>query len=125
MSDAIHTFPKDFKWGTASASHQVEGNNTNNQWWHWEQAPGRIIDGDKSGLACDWWNNAEADFDRMAEMGLNAHRLSLEWSRIEPREGHFDQGALDRYRAMLLGLAPARHRADGDAAPLHQPPLAG
>ncbi len=104
MSDAIHYFPRDFKWGTASSSHQVEGNNTNNQWWQWEQTPGRIIDGYTSGRACDWWSNAEADFDRMVDMGLNAHRLSLEWSRIEPREGYFDQGALDRYRAMLLGL---------------------
>jgi beta-glucosidase len=104
MSDATHYFPKDFKWGTASSSHQVEGDNTNNQWWLWEQVPGHIVEGYTSGPACDWWNNAESDFDRMADMGLNAHRLSLEWSRIEPREGHFDQNAIDRYRQMLLGL---------------------
>ena len=48
--------------------------------------------------------NAEDDFDRMIDLGLNAHRLSIEWSRIEPREGKFDSAALDRYRAMLLGL---------------------
>jgi beta-glucosidase len=97
-------FPRDFKWGAATAAHQVEGNNTNNQWWPWEMQPGRIENNDKSGLACNWWRDAESDFDRMVEMGLNTHRLSVEWSRIEPREGRFDSAALDRYRAMLLGL---------------------
>lgn len=97
-------FPPNFLWGTASAAHHVEGNNTNNQWWAFEQQPGAIWHGDGSGLACDWWRNAEADFDRMAEMGLNAHRLGLEWSRIEPEPGRFDHAAIDRYREMLDGL---------------------
>ena len=104
MSDFTMHFPRDFKWGTATAAHHVEGNNTNNQWWAWEQVEGHIIDNDKSGIACDWWNNAERDFDLMAEMGLNAHRLSVEWSRIEPTQGVFDEDAIDRYRQMLLGL---------------------
>ena len=104
MSDFTLNFPKDFRWGTATAAHQVEGQNTNNQWWHWEQTHGRIANNDSSGRAADWWENAEDDFDRMVAMGLNAHRLSVEWSRIEPREGMFDSAALDRYRAMLLGL---------------------
>ena len=104
MSDAIHYFPKDFRWGTATSAHQVEGNTTNNQWWVWEQQAGNIRTGDRVGLACDWWRNAEADFDRMVELGLNAHRLSIEWSRIEPAEGRFDDAAIGRYRQMLLGL---------------------
>jgi beta-glucosidase len=104
MPTATFHFPKDFRWGTATAAHQVEGNNTNNQWWVWEQQPGRIENGDRSGQACDWWNGTDADFDRMAAMGLNAHRLSVEWSRIEPREGVFDHAAIDRYRQMLRGL---------------------
>jgi beta-glucosidase len=104
MSNFHMHFPKDFRWGTATAAHQVEGNNTNNNWWAWEQGEGHILNNDKSGLACDWWNNAERDFDLMAEMGLNAHRLSVEWSRIEPQQGFFDDAALGRYREMLLGL---------------------
>ena len=104
MADATFYFPADFKWGTATAAHQVEGQNTNNQWWAWEQAPGHIQNGDRSGDACGWWQDAEPDFDRMVEMGCNAHRLSIEWSRIEPREGRFDSAAIDRYRAMLLSL---------------------
>jgi len=104
MPEATFHFPADFRWGTATAAHQVEGNNTNNDWWAWEQEEGRIKEGHRSGLACNWWENAEADFDRAAELGQNAHRLSVEWSRVEPREGYFDDAALDRYRAMLRAL---------------------
>jgi beta-glucosidase len=104
MPKATFYFPKDFRWGTATSSHQVEGNNTNNDWWAWEQQPGRIQDGSRSGLACNWWENAEADLDRAAEMGTNAHRLSIEWSRVEPRPGVFDQEALDRYQQIVQAL---------------------
>jgi beta-glucosidase len=104
MSKATFYFPKDFRWGTATSSHQVEGNNVNNDWWAWEQEPGRILDGTRSGLACNWWENAEEDLDRAAEMGTNAHRLSIEWSRVEPQPGLFDEDSLDRYRQILLAL---------------------
>ncbi len=97
-------FPKGFRWGTATSAHQVEGNLTNNDWWAAEQAGGYVYRNQASGLACDWWNRAEEDFDRMAEMNQNAHRLSVEWSRIEPSPGHWDEDALARYREMLQGL---------------------
>lgn len=98
------TFPDGFLWGTATAAHQVEGYCTNNDWWRFEQRPGAIWRGDRSGPACGWWQNAERDFDLMAAMGHNTHRLSLEWSRIEPRDGVFDPAAISRYREMLMGL---------------------
>lgn len=101
---ASKRFPAGFLWGTATSAHQVEGQNDNNQWRDWEQRPSQIWHGDRSGNACGWWRSAEADFDRAAALGQNAHRLSIEWSRIEPRAGAFDQAALDRYRAMLQGL---------------------
>lgn len=102
MIDATYHFPRGFLWGCATASHQVEGNNTNNQWWQWEQA-GRTID--KSGLACDWWGGRwREDFDRAAEGHENAQRLSVEWSRIEPEPGKWDEEALEKYRNMLRGL---------------------
>jgi beta-glucosidase len=104
MPNATYHFPPNFKWGVATASHQVEGSNENNQWWAWEQEEGRIKQGHTSGLACNWWENAEADFDRAADMGLNALRLSIEWSRVEPEPGTFDDAALERYREMLKGL---------------------
>ncbi len=103
MADELR-FPPGFRWGTASSSYQTEGNNSNNQWSLYEQQPGAIRHGDRSGLACDWWSNAERDFDHMQRLGLNAHRLSIEWSRVEPSPGEIDHAALDRYRAMVGGL---------------------
>jgi len=104
IADRKLPFPEGFLWGTATAAHQVEGNNVNNDWWAFERRPGTIWHGDRSGLACDWWHNAEVDFDLMAGMGHNTHRLSVEWSRIEPEEGTFDPAAIARYREMLTGL---------------------
>jgi beta-glucosidase len=99
----ILRFPKGFLWGTASAAHQVEGGTTNNQWYRWEQQ-GHILSGDTCGNACDWWQRAEQDFALAEQMENNALRLSLEWSRLEPTEGHWDSAAFDRYRAMLGNL---------------------
>ena len=96
-------FPKRFLWGVSTAAHQVEGGNDNNQWSAWEAA-GRIRSGERSGLACNWWNDAERDFDLACDLGLNALRLSVEWSRIEPRRGEWNVAALQRYRQMLLEL---------------------
>lgn len=105
MAQATIHFPRGFLWGTATASHQVEGNNTNNDWWAWEQQSGRIQNGDRSGLACDWWNGRwREDFDRAAGCGQNAHRMSIEWSRVQPTPDRWDEAALDRYREMMRGL---------------------
>jgi beta-glucosidase len=90
-------------WGTASAAYQNEGNSTNNQWYRWDQQ-GHILTGEHIGKAADWWERAEEDFERAEQMENNALRLSIEWSRIEPSEGHWDSAALDRYRAMLIDL---------------------
>jgi beta-glucosidase len=97
-------FPAGFLWGTATSAYQVEGDNSNSQWSEWEQLPGKIWRGDRSGLACDWWRNAEQDFALMQQMHMQTHRLSIEWSRIEPRPGQFSSAAIDRYRRMLSDL---------------------
>ncbi len=105
MAQATFHFPRGFLWGTATASHQVEGNNTNNNWWAWEQQPGRIRQGHKSGAACDWWGGRwRDDFERAAETGQNAHRFSVEWSRIQPTPDKWDEASLDRYREMARNL---------------------
>jgi beta-glucosidase len=111
VASATMTFPPDFLWGTATSAYQVEGTNENSDWWAWEAESGRILEGHRSHLACDWWQNAERDLDLAAELGTNAHRLSLEWSRIEPEPSVFDQEAIERYREILqycrkLGLEP-------------------
>jgi beta-glucosidase len=97
-------FPEGFLWGASTASHQVEGNNDNNDWWDWEQIPGKIHDGSRSGLACDQWNRYEQDFDLAKALHNNAHRLSLEWSRIEPSEGVWNPEAIEHYRKVLGAL---------------------
>ena len=104
MAQGTMIFPPDFRWGTATASFQVEGHTTNSDWWTWEQEPGRILHNQRSGQACNWWEDAEADLDRAAALGNNAHRLSVEWSRIEPEPSVFDKEALNRYREILQAM---------------------
>ena len=104
MAQATMFFPADFLWGTATSAYQVEGDNRNSDWWHWEKQENTILNGSRSGRACDWWANAEADLERAAAMGTNAHRLSLEWSRIEKEPSAFDDEALARYREILEAM---------------------
>ncbi len=102
MPQATYHFPKGFLWGTATAAHQVEGGNANNNWSQWEEA-GRAVH--KAGLAADWQGGRwREDFDRAAETGQNAHRFSIEWSRVQPTPDRWDEDALERYRLMARGL---------------------
>ena len=100
------TFPDRFLRGTATAAHQIEGGNVNNDWWTMEHDPtsGCV---DASGDACDSFNRYPEDIALIADLGLGAYRFSLEWSRIEPEEGEFSLVALDHYRRM----AAACHEA--------------
>jgi len=105
MTAGIYYFPKGFLWGTATAAYQVEGRNQNATWYAWEQEEGRIAEGHTAGLACDWWGGRwREDFDRAQAGNQNAHRLSIEWSRIQPAQDRWDESALDHYRDMLIGL---------------------
>ena len=99
MSETI-TFPDGFLWGTATAAHQVEGGNWNNDWWMWEHDPGSPAV-EPSGDACDHFWRYPADIAQLADLGFGAYRFSLEWSRIEPEEGEFSIAALDHYRRMI------------------------
>jgi len=105
MVKGTYYFTKDFLWGTATAAAQVEGTNNLNTWSAWEQEEGRILNQDRAGLACDWWGGRwREDFDRAQAGAQNAHRLSIEWSRIQPAPDRWNEDALDRYREMLIGL---------------------
>lgn len=97
-------FPDGFLWGSATSSHQVEGGNANNEWWDWEKTPGHILDGTVSGRACDHYTRYEEDFDIAKSLHQNAHRLSVEWSRIEPEEGKWDMDEVIHYRRVLEAL---------------------
>jgi beta-glucosidase len=106
----------DFLWGSATSSHQVEGNCTNNNWYAFESAVAedgrpRILNGQKAGLACDHWNRYEEDIRLMQALHLNAYRFSIEWSKVEPEPGKFDDKALDHYvqvvdALLAAGIAP-------------------
>jgi beta-glucosidase len=104
------SFPNGFLWGTATAAHQVEGGNTNNDWWLHEHTPGTAANV-SSGDACDHFWRYPDDIKALADLGFGAYRFSLEWSRIEPAEGEFSRNALDHYRRMIAscrenGLLP-------------------
>ena len=95
-------FPENFLWGTSMAAHQVEGNNTNSDWWEWEQKhqpPEK-----RSGDAADQYNRYEEDFQNAKDLHLNAQRISIEWARIEPKPGEFDQMQIEHYRKVLKSL---------------------
>lgn len=101
-------FPKNFLWGTATSGHQVEGNNFND-WSEWEKSEKRIKDLKNpeeyiSGRACDHYNLFEQDFDLAKQLNQNAHRFSIEWSRIEPEQGNFNQEEIEHYRRVILSL---------------------
>jgi beta-glucosidase len=103
-------FPPGFIWGTATAAHQVEGGNWNNDWWAWEHTKGSPCQ-EPSGDACDHYHRYRDDLDLLAGLGFRAYRFSLEWSRIEPEDGEFSRAALDHYRRVCAaclerGLAP-------------------
>jgi beta-glucosidase len=97
-------FPDGFLWGAATAAHQVKGNNVHSDWWQAEQA-GLLPH--RSESACNSWIVWREDIRLLKEIGLNAYRLSVEWARIEPERGQFDQGALDTYKEQLEALKNA------------------
>jgi len=98
------TFPKGFLWGAASSAHQVEGGNTHNDWWTWEQDGGHIKNDEVSGNATDHYHRFCEDFDLAKQLGQRIHRLSVEWSRIEPEPGKFNRKAIAHYHDVFDAL---------------------
>lgn len=128
-----YEFPAEFLWGAATSSHQVEGN-THNDWSEWEHAKANqlsktarerlhsesvAVSGQKhdvippealtaenyiSGIAADHFNRYEEDFDLAKSLGHNTHRFSIEWSRIEPEEGKWNQEAIEHYVQVVAAL---------------------
>lgn len=119
-------FPKNFYFGAATSAHQVEGG-THNDWSEWEienakiknqnatlmDYPDYIVQGYPSplqkenyisGIACDHYHRYEEDFDIAKQLGHNAHRFSIEWSRVEPEEGKFDEKEIEHYRMVIRAL---------------------
>jgi beta-glucosidase len=93
MSEILK-FPDGFLWGTATSAYQVEGGILNCEWS--EKYP--------VGRACNHYHLYEKDFDLMKKLNQTAFRFSIEWSRIEPKEGEFDKAEIEHYRKVLLAL---------------------
>jgi len=118
-------FPNGFLWGAATSSHQVEGGTLNN-WSEWEKKNASRLSEEAgsywqdwqrkkfpemfdpqnyiSDRACDHYNRYEEDFDLAKSLGHNTHRFSIEWSRIEPEEGKFNEEGIEHYRKVLEAL---------------------
>jgi beta-glucosidase len=94
------TAPQGFWWGTAISAHQSEGNNVNSDFWLAENVKPTIFK-EPSGDACDSYHRYAEDIGLAADLGFNAHRFGIEWSRIEPEEGQFSQAELDHYFRVL------------------------
>jgi beta-glucosidase len=109
-SDLGRALSSGFLLGTATAAHQIEGGNTNNDWWDWEHGSfddGRphIHDGDTSETAAlSWGRFSTVDLPAMKQLGVNAYRFSVEWSRLEPSPGAWDVDAAEAYRAFAADL---------------------
>lgn len=99
---ATIAFPKHFLWGSATSAYQVEGDNIYTDWWEWEQThqPPHL----RSGKAAQQYHLYEQDFQLAKKLSHNAHRLSIEWSRIEPYQGEFQLEAIDHYKKVLKSL---------------------
>lgn len=100
----LDQFPRDFRWCVASSAHQIEGYNQFSDWWAFEQKPGSIHDGSVSGPACDHWNRVEEDTRLLEELGVRMYRFSIEWAKIEPSQGVFDDVAIEHYRKEIALL---------------------
>jgi beta-glucosidase len=98
------SFPKNFIWGTATAAHQIEGNNENTNWGEWEKQPGRIKDGSNAKVAVDGWNRSSDDVKLMKDLGVNSYRFSLAWNKIEPAHGKISEDALKHYDDLINEL---------------------
>jgi beta-glucosidase len=98
MSELV--FPAGFMWGAAVSAHQTEGGNSNSDWWEWELRPGTPC-AEPSAAAIDQYNRYGHDVALLGGLGFNTYRFSVEWARIEPSEGVFDEKELKHYRRMV------------------------
>ncbi len=112
MSSQFISFPKDFLWGAATSSFQIEGSPladgaAKSNWYEWTKTPGRIADGTDGDVACDHYHNYKADVALMKLMGLKSYRFSLSWPRIIPERGRVNEKAIEFYRNLIHELNQA------------------
>ena len=94
------SLPKTFLVGASTAAHQVEGNNIHSDYWAQEHMEYTSFN-EPSGEACDHYHRYAEDIKLMAKAGLNAYRFSIEWARVEPKPGEFDEAEIKHYRDVI------------------------
>ncbi len=99
---AAKEFPHGFRWGAATAGHQVEGNDTASDTWLLEHVKPTAF-AEAAGDACNSFELWREDLDLVRSLGLNSYRFSVEWSRIEPEPGEYSTAMLDHYLRMVEG----------------------
>jgi beta-glucosidase len=99
VNQVHNAFPPDFLIGAATAGHQIEGGNVASDCWALEQVPDTVFR-ERSGDAVDFYHRWPQDVAMAAELGLQALRFSVEWSRVEPVPGVFSRAELDHYRRL-------------------------
>lgn len=105
MSEPLE-FPEDFTFGVATAAYQVEGG-IENDWADWERAGKCKEPGARCGRAVEHWERFFDDVPLISRLGATAYRLSIEWARVEPVRGRWDDAAWDGYRQRLEALVKA------------------
>lgn len=131
MEQKQNNFPKGFFWGASTASHQVEGGN-HNQWTVWELANAKDLaqtahqrlswlptweeikdqaedpENYVSGKGVDHFRRYKEDFQIAKSLNLNSFRFGIEWARIEPEEGKWDEAAIQHYKEYIAELRAMR-----------------
>lgn len=93
-----------FFWGATVNAHAVEGRDFDSDWWRWEQRPTRIAGGGTSEIAADHLGRYHHDINLAGKTGLNGLHYAISWARIEPRQGAFDEEALEHYRDVFAAM---------------------
>ncbi len=104
QAEVLYSFPKDFIWGTATSAYQIEGGITTCDWYDWERMSGTTRAGELAITASDHYHLYKRDIELMADLGVNAYRFSIEWSRIQPKPDVFDANEIEHYRDVLKEL---------------------
>ena len=112
MPSQFISFPKDFLWGAATSSFQIEGSPladgaVSSNWYQWTKTPGKIANGDTGDVACDHYHRYKEDVALIKEMGLKTYRFSFSWPRVIPERGKVNQKGLDFYKALIEELLKA------------------
>ncbi|MBZ0274710.1 MAG: beta-glucosidase [Anaerolineae bacterium] len=107
------TFPKDFLWGAATASYQIEGSDLIDGrgeciWYRFSHTLGKVANGDTGDVACDHYHRYREDIALMKEIGLKAYRFSTAWARVLPAGvGATNPIGLDFYDHLVDSLLDA------------------